>query len=454
MTIPSVTVLSTPPEQSDPDNFNTRADTFLGELPTFGTELNSSISEINNTVANIDTFVAGASYSGTSTTSITVGTGSKSLTTQAGLSYTTSMWVAVQNSAQSKWIEGWITSYTSSTGAMVVNAVRYGGSGTDTSWYVNLSNPSATVVGEDNAIINGDFNVWQIGTSSTLVSSTAEYIPDMFEFESTGGTATISRQTNSISLAGTKYMCRMAGASGVSAMSFYHKIEATNAAQFAGEIITVSAKIENNSGASITPTLQIYRPTTTDDTFSALTSITSASSGDGMADGTEALQVWTFDLIGEDTTKGLQLSFNVGAITTGTVDIAEIKLELGDTATPFRGVEYGVELAKCQRYFERQVSGSTFTAFGAGVSISTTVAEVSLNYTPPKRALPTISTGGTFGVRDGASTQTTTSITTSHSGLSKCRLLCTVASGLTVGNGATLKANDDATAYIDISARL
>lgn len=54
----AITALPTPPSRSDPVNFSTRADAFLGALPAFGTEANVLATEVN---ANTTTASAAAS---------------------------------------------------------------------------------------------------------------------------------------------------------------------------------------------------------------------------------------------------------------------------------------------------------------------------------------------------------------------------------------------------------
>ena len=60
-----------------------------------------------------------------------------------------------------------------------------------------------------------------------------------------------------------------------------------------------------------------------------------------------------------------------------TLDFTGVQLEVGDTATDFEHRSYGDELARCQRYFERQtdiqgigVSSSAVSCFGSGVRFS------------------------------------------------------------------------------------
>ena len=64
-----ITLLSTPPSRSDPANFNTRADTFLGELPNFGEEANALATDVNTKqgIASTAATNAGTSASTAST---------------------------------------------------------------------------------------------------------------------------------------------------------------------------------------------------------------------------------------------------------------------------------------------------------------------------------------------------------------------------------------------------
>jgi hypothetical protein len=81
---------------------------------------------------------AGDKYLTSSTTSLTIGTGSKSLTVGTGLSYSPSQVVLIVYDA-SNYMIGSVTTYTSGTGALVVNVTSTTGSGTYTAWSVNLN---------------------------------------------------------------------------------------------------------------------------------------------------------------------------------------------------------------------------------------------------------------------------------------------------------------------------
>jgi len=81
-----------------------------------------------------------AALSGTSTTSTTIGTGSKSLTTQTGKQFSAGQWVMVVRAADvNAWMFGQIVSYNSGSGALVVDVIVTNGAGTFSDWVIMLS---------------------------------------------------------------------------------------------------------------------------------------------------------------------------------------------------------------------------------------------------------------------------------------------------------------------------
>jgi len=79
----------------------------------------------------------------------------------------------------------------------------------------------------------------------------------------------------------------------------------------------------------------------------------------------------------------------------GTIEFANLQLEVGEQATPFENRPYATELALCQRYFE--VNGNMYVR-----NTGTTTQEMRITWVfkTQKRATPTISvgTGGSTGV--------------------------------------------------------
>jgi hypothetical protein len=80
----------------------------------------------------------GDRYLTSSTTSLSISTGSKSLTVETGLSYSKTQTVRIVNSVNN-YMEGTVTSYNSGTGALVIDVDTIVGSGTFSSWEVNLA---------------------------------------------------------------------------------------------------------------------------------------------------------------------------------------------------------------------------------------------------------------------------------------------------------------------------
>jgi hypothetical protein len=75
--------------------------------------------------------------SATSTTSVTVGTGSKSFTVNTGLNFIAGQEITIyKTSDNTTFVSGKITSYNSSTGALVLNSTSYGGTGAHSTWSV------------------------------------------------------------------------------------------------------------------------------------------------------------------------------------------------------------------------------------------------------------------------------------------------------------------------------
>jgi hypothetical protein len=84
------------------------------------------------------TGVSGDKYTTTSTTPLTIATGTQSLTVETGLALSVGQTVIIANSSSNK-MEGTITSYNSLTGALVANVTSVVGSGTFSSWSISLS---------------------------------------------------------------------------------------------------------------------------------------------------------------------------------------------------------------------------------------------------------------------------------------------------------------------------
>ncbi len=123
--------LPSPPTRADPSTFNDRADAFLAALPGFATACNAleQSLQLTSTVA-------------TSTTSLSVSTGAKTITTQTGKAWVVGAFLYIVAAASpSNYMVGQVSSYDSATGALGVSVSTANGGGTFASWVIGLSVP-------------------------------------------------------------------------------------------------------------------------------------------------------------------------------------------------------------------------------------------------------------------------------------------------------------------------
>lgn len=156
-TIPTITALPSPaPQTSDPANFQTRADALMAALPTMVTEENLAIAAMNTVAGEVTasaaaadasalTAVGVAGYLRRSTASLTIGTGSKSVTglnSPSAASFANGDQVSLidaTNDTNRMW--GAVSSANMAAGTMTVtvSGTDFAGSGTGlTNWIVVL----------------------------------------------------------------------------------------------------------------------------------------------------------------------------------------------------------------------------------------------------------------------------------------------------------------------------
>jgi hypothetical protein len=172
----AIDALPTPPSTTDPENFDARADGFLGALPTFGTQANALAAQVSadaataaaaktaaatseaNAEASAAAAAAGASgLQATSSTSATIQTSAGvdvSITIQTGKSFAVGHPVKMSRTSDgSKYHTGDVKSYNSGTGALVITTDGgFGGSGTFSDWTI-IYYPSAGLA----AAVDDDF---------------------------------------------------------------------------------------------------------------------------------------------------------------------------------------------------------------------------------------------------------------------------------------------------------
>jgi hypothetical protein len=324
-----------------------------------------------------------------------------------------------------------------------------------------------------NKIINGDFGIWQRGTSFT---TNGAYTSDRFVmgFGGTGTAQTVSQQTFTAGTApvsgyeGT-FFCRNAvtGGSGTSSLVVLtQKIE--DVRTFAGQTVTVSFWAKANTG---TPSigLDLYQE------FGSGGSSTVSNGGTKIAittswarySATISVASISGKTIGAGSLLGARLWFSSGSdynslnnslgIQSNTFDIWGVQVEESSVATAFQtatGTIQG-ELAACQRYYQRFTTADAYSIFGTAVAQSTTQAKVAIPLPVTMRIKPSAVDYSTLGLADaGASIIAATAVALEYHTNQIGAILVTVASGLTQNRPCYLFTNNSASAYLGYSAEL
>lgn len=316
-----------------------------------------------------------------------------------------------------------------------------------------------------NKLLNGDFSIWQRGTSFSVTANNT-YTADRWLNVFTGGTTgtkTISQQTftpGSAPVTGyeSAYFLRVnqtVAGSGQTAHGLTQRIE--DVRSFAGQTVTFSfyAKAAAaftrqisftqffGTGGSSTLNDVVTAPFTVGTTWARYSFTVDIPSIAGKTIGTDSFL---------EAVIGLPLN------STFTLDVWGVQVEVGSVATRFNTAtgNPASELAACQRYFERFSSNSQI--FGNGVNKTTSSAYITTVFKVTKRKIPTITsvlTSNTMQLSDHLGVQrTVTSLTAPNVGDYSMLLLPVIGSAsLSLGFGSHILCNSLAD-YVDASAEL
>ena len=313
-----------------------------------------------------------------------------------------------------------------------------------------------------NKIINGDFGIWQRGTSFTTSGVAGQYTSDRWFAQGDAANSTITQQIFTPGTApvagyeGQYYLRYVKGGTTANQMFLSQRIE--DVRTFAGQTVTLSYWAKASTALTNEPLIQqnfgsggsseVYTTTATQGltTSWARYSVTvAAPSVSGKTIGTSSyVAFWPIRYTGTS---------NV------TIDIWGVQVEAGSIATPFQtatGTIQG-ELAACQRYYFRASADTAYAAMNAtGYLNTTTNALMYVTVPVTMRVAPTAVDFSTLRVGDVADAYTTISNVTLDSVVnqrSMPAINCTV-SGATAFRWARLQANNSTNAFIGFSAEL
>ena len=238
----------------------------------------------------------------------------------------------------------------------------------------NAGGAVAPFVAGKNKIINGDFGVWQRGTSFS-VTSAVTYAADRFSAYMDGsGTQTVSRQAfapGTAPVAGYesqyfyRYAKTVAGTGQTYSVIAEQKIE--DVRTFAGQTVTISFWAKADATRILNATLMQYFNGSAN-VYTGFAVNFSLTTSWARYSATITVPSIAGKTINANNYLAVYLS-EVSLNTVQTVDIWGVQLEAGSVATPFTtatGTIQG-ELAACQRYYEKSYDISTAPATATAV---------------------------------------------------------------------------------------
>ena len=262
-----------------------------------------------------------------------------------------------------------------------------------------------------NKIINGNFDIWQRGTSQT---SSGYGSADRWNNDHSGSSKTASQQAftlgqtevpgnpkyylrhvvTSVSGAGN-YCLTQQKIEGVSTLagktatlSFWAKADSNKniATEFSQDFATGGSPSSSVTGIGVTT----HSLTTSWQKFTTTVSIPSISGKTLGTNGNDYLHL----IIWFDAGSTYNSRTNSLGNQSGTFDIAQVQLEEGTVATPFEHRPYGLELSLCQRYYQEYGYGKNGATadltFASGMWYASTEVFVIPQLPVLMRSAPTI----------------------------------------------------------------
>jgi len=374
------------------------------------------------------------------------------------------------------------------TGTLVAS----GGAASFSSLTVNSNNISAVnSLGFRNRIINGDMRIDQRNAGASVTPATDTYTLDRWGYAASQASK-FTVQQNAAAVTPPAGFTNYLGATVASAVTIG-----------AADFFWIQQFIEGFNIADLgwgaagaqSVTLSFWVRSSLTGTFGGALQNSANNRSYPFTFTINAANTWEFETvtIAGDTTgtwlttngKGIRLSFGlgVGSDRTGTAGswaaanyasatgatsvvgtagatfyVTGVQIEAGSVASPFERLDYGQQLIQCQRYYYRQSASTAFAFFLNGFNNSTTRLFGIFNFPQLMRTTPVLETTGTasnYQVLYSGGNAACTAIsldgqTTNFSAF----IVADVASGLTAGQGAILRANNTTSAYLGYSSEL
>lgn len=322
-----------------------------------------------------------------------------------------------------------------------------------------------TQLGFRNKIINGGMRIAQRGPVALSASANTTFFADRWTVQASGGSGLGG---NGAAAANSGFASGVyGGALGANwttaTMKFQTRLESNDTIDLSRvtTAITVSGRVLHNVGSTRTMQVVLSKPTTTADTFSALTTLYTSSTFT-VADSTTTSFSVTFTLTAAQAALGLHVSIEDTATSSATgknFGVGDVQLEAGSVATPFEYRPYGTELALCQRYYFRHTPAGNQFPYSYCYADSTTTVRALHTFPVQMRIAPTAleqtGTATDYSVRIAGTTTACSAVPVFNQATPViCSYTFTVAAGLTAGQAGETRNNNVAASYLGWSAEL
>lgn len=185
-----------------------------------------------------------------------------------------------------------------------------------------------------NLLINGDFQVWQRGTSFTNIpAAKVIYNVDRWYTNSADSIFNIEKINNGISITRVNNTNRWA--------HFAQALERNEALKLVGKYVTLTINCTLTTADIIRASI-----------YSGTPSLNSPLSTITLKTGKNIITTKIPDTLDNNDTIGVVFDFIESKVPNSNLQIHYVKLEEGSIATQFVSRPYGEELALCQRYYE------------------------------------------------------------------------------------------------------
>ena len=261
-----------------------------------------------------------------------------------------------------------------------------------------------SVVGRKNVIINGNFDIWQRGSSFTATGYTADR---WYAIASGTGTTTISQQSFTLGQTDVpnepKYYLRIAKSSGATSGD-YLSSKNESVRTFAGQATVISFYAKASAATTLTPTIRQNfgtggSPSSVNDSVKSDISVTTSWQKFTITHTFDSISGKTLGTANDDH---IELFFNIQNAAGDSVDFAQFQWEAGSVATDFERQQPGDILLQCRRYFHFvTIWYGTYASFPSGFCVGNGngTATAKMTYEDPSmqnfRTSPTATFEGT-----------------------------------------------------------